>query len=219
MSNQTHHPPHQSRSDVSWQKLSTTEKVGVLTVAATIAIGLVAAAATVSVPFIERSLDGDEGPNVVVGPSFTAPPWSPPPEEGTSPPGPGPTSVPPNVLSREAYTRAADELCEEAFREAGAIVESESDRLARFEQVLLVHNGLLIQWGKLEPPPGDEDDIDDILRAFDAGNSEAQRAATAFRSGDVSGYNAAESRGRQHEAEGSALARAYGFRVCSRLGG
>ena len=186
------------------------QMIATLAVLATLVTGLVAAAATVSVPFIERALR-DRG----IGPeepdrSALAPPSTPPSTRAPSPAA---------DASRKAYIGRADQLCEQAFVEAGKVVERETDRLARFEEITLIHSGLLIQWSKIEPPPGDEAKIDQILGAFNAGANEAQRAASAFRAGDNAGYYGAESRGREHNARGATLARSYGFRVCSTLGG
>jgi hypothetical protein len=176
-----------------------------IAVVVSLVAALVAAAATVSVPFIERALRGVNEPGA--------------PTPVNSGPEPTRGSSPSTEVLREAYIRRVDQLCEQAFVEAGKVVERETDRLARFEEIILIHSGLLVQWSKVEPPPGDEARIDEILAAFDDGIDEAQRAATAFRAGDSAGYYASESRGREHEAEGAALARSYGFRVCSTLGG
>jgi hypothetical protein len=133
----------------------------------------------------------------------------------TRQPDPPPTTSP---TAKREYIRTADKLCTEAFQEAGYVVQTVTNPIDRFEQIILIHQGLVSRWGELEPPPAEAAEVDRILELYRRANAQATEAATAHRRGDNDGYYAAEAEGKRLESQGSGLAKAFGFRVCHQLG-
>jgi hypothetical protein len=142
----------------------------------------------------------------------------------TPPPETSVTNTTPNQTTstfsttKQDYVRNADQLCSEAFQDAGKVVEEVTNPIDRFEQIILVHQGLYIRWAQLAPPPSDVSKVDRILQTYSRANDHASDAATAYRRGDNPGYYAAEAAGKRLEKQASELAKAYGFRVCNQLG-
>jgi hypothetical protein len=95
---------------------------------------------------------------------------------------------------------------------------STTDEYDRFIRILRTHDSLLLEWGALPPPRGDNDLVDEILNGFRAGNREAFEAAEAYEAGDDGRYQAARTRAENHDAAAGQRASAYGLRVCSQLG-
>ncbi|MDG4827232.1 hypothetical protein O7635_35755 [Asanoa sp. WMMD1127] len=199
-----------------WSGLTRGEKLAAATVAATAVAGVLAAAATVSVPFIEDRIRSSGRTSSAV--PTTAPPAPPPTTEGR-PSAPPTTEGQPAGPTKAQYIAAADKLCFSAFDEAGDVVKTERDPLRRFEAIILIHDDLLLRWSQLAPPHSDEAVVDRIVDLHQQGRNEARRTAAAYRGGDSSAYSAAESRGREADAEARGLSSAYGFKVCSKLGG
>jgi DNA repair exonuclease SbcCD ATPase subunit len=120
--------------------------------------------------------------------------------------------------TKQDYVRNADQLCSLAVQDAGKVVEETTNPIDRFEQIILVHQGLFIRWGQLAPPPSDVSKVDKILQTYNRANDQASDAAAAYRRGDNPGDDEAEAEGKRLQKQASELARAYGLRVCSQLG-
>jgi hypothetical protein len=70
-------------------------------------------------------------------------------EDGPPSPGSTVTTPTPNpttttlLATKQVYVRDADALCSEAFQDAGQVVGQVTSPIDRFEQITLIHQGLL----------------------------------------------------------------------------
>jgi hypothetical protein len=142
---------------------------------------------------------GDERPLIPVPPPTSSPTVS-----------PSPTGSPDGV-SRTAYTKKVDKICQATYDENLAANQQLGN--TREYGVFFFNNyrEMLREWSAITPPRGDQGTIDSIIDLLTRSNLAYNRTLVARTQQQ---YDKAELEATDLGRSGTSKARAYGFRVC-----
>ncbi|GAA4073869.1 hypothetical protein [Streptomyces shaanxiensis] len=146
----------------------------------------------------ETDTGGPSGPQ-------SDPPGGPPATESSS-------SQP--ISLKAKYVQEADRVCEKWYKESGKL-DNSTPNLKFFNDLISITTSLANEWAALTPPPGDEDEINELIEKPNRDVEAFRAARDRWLEGDPEWSDELDKReAEESSSQRRASARKYGFRVC-----
>ncbi len=138
-----------------------------------------------------------------------------------------------DAATKDEYIAQGDAICADVQSDAAGLqrqaqeLQAQSDELPKAEfleraasfwgEQIRVTESFRDQLAQLDPPPGDEERVGQLLASIDDGLAIAREIEATLDGGDDIAASTVEEYGKA-VARGNTLAQAYGFEVCGRTG-